>query len=82
MPGFPQGKVPIEVSSFHNKLEKLNTKLQGYKGNVVEILIGEDSKSPQDFIHFKNSVGEHSHVNKNNLPDVNSNDSQKHLSLT
>lgn len=63
MPGFPQGKVPIEVSSLHNKLENLNLKLQEKKGNVVDLLLNEQANAPQKFSHF---ISDDTNANKFN----------------
>jgi len=54
LPGFPQGQVPKEIAALHNKLEFLDSKLQGHKGSIIENIIKEENTT-QPFNHFSSS---------------------------
>lgn len=55
LPGFPQGKVPVDVKIFSDRIELMNKNLQNCKNGCVEFLVNEDTKEPQSFKHFNSN---------------------------
>jgi hypothetical protein len=48
LPGFPEGKVPLQFSKLHGQLDKIENNLQGQKNTIITNIMNEGTNTTQD----------------------------------